>query len=278
MKIAVLSGKGGAGKTFAAVNLAVAAGNAVYIDCDVEEPNGRIFLKPEIENEIPVDIKLPKFDADKCNGCRKCVEFCRFNALIYIKNRPDVFSEVCHSCGGCMLVCPENAISEENKNIGKVEIGHRRDIKVVTGVLNIGEASGVPVINAALRADIDYNRNIIVDCPPGSACSVVESISEVDYCILVAEPTAFGFHNFKMVYELATLLNKPCSVVINKMDEVYEPLESFCQEKNIPIVMRIPFNKGIAEIVSRGDVLVDKDNSYKQLFVNALREMVGETK
>lgn len=151
MKIACLSGKGGAGKTLVAVNLIAAAAEGTYIDCDVEEPNGRLFLKPENTQTEIVSTLLPEFDTEKCTGCKQCVEFCRFHAVMYIKEKPMVFSEVCHSCGGCKLVCPESAITEQPKAIGALEVGKHGNIKVVTGILNPGEATGVPVIREALK-------------------------------------------------------------------------------------------------------------------------------
>ena len=216
MKIAVLSGKGGAGKTFTAVNLAAAAEKSVYIDCDVEEPNGHLFFKPQEIQKEEVTTKLPEFDPEKCNGCKACVELCKFHALIYIKEKPKVFQEVCHACGGCSLVCPNQAVREKERQVGMLEMGSHGDIRVITGILNLGEASAVPVIKKALQKGNSKEKNIIIDCPPGSACSVMESIEDADYCLLVAEPTAFGFHNFCMVHELAGILGKPCGVVINK--------------------------------------------------------------
>ena len=205
MKIACLSGKGGAGKTLTAVNLAAAAEKAVYIDCDVEEPNGRLFFRPDHVVTETVCSLLPEFDAGACTGCRECVQFCRFHALMYVKDKPMVFSEVCHSCGGCSLVCPKKAITEKKKPIGILETGDSQTVRVVTGILNPGEASGVPVIREALKKAEGLT---IIDCPPGSACSVMESVMDADFCILVAEPTAFGFHNFQMVCQLVSLLGK----------------------------------------------------------------------
>ena len=151
MKIAVLSGKGGAGKTFVSVNLAVSAKRSTYIDCDVEEPNGRLFLKPQnVENKI-VYRCLPKFREDQCDGCRKCVDFCQFHALVYVKDKPMLFSEVCHSCGGCEMVCPKDAVTETEYELGHVEIGIHHQVNVVTGILNIGEASGIAVIKSAKK-------------------------------------------------------------------------------------------------------------------------------
>lgn len=275
MKIAVLSGKGGAGKTMVSVNLAVSAGHVAYIDCDVEEPNGRLFLKPDEVSVQPVYTLLPEFDAVKCIGCRQCVEFCRFNALIYIKNKPMVFSEVCHACGGCQLVCPTGAVSEKHRLLGYVEQGYHDNVEVITGVLNTGEASGVPVIKAAMDAGNVGDGLQIIDCPPGSACSVMECVAEADYCLLVAEPTAFGFHNFKMVYELVKLLGKPCGVVINKMDETYEPLEQFCQEENLSILLKIPYSREVAGQIARGEIIAENMEAYANQFRQLLERIGG---
>ena len=272
MKIACLSGKGGAGKTFVAVNLAAAAGKCTYIDCDVEEPNGRLFLKPDNTKTIPVATLLPDFNAKKCTGCKKCVDFCRFHALMYVKEKPVVFLEVCHSCGGCQMVCPQQAITEAEKQIGIIEVGHHGDITVVTGILRPGEASGVPIIRQALRLAEDLT---ILDCPPGSACSVMESVMDADYCILVAEPTAFGFHNFQMVYELVTRLGKPCGVLINKQAEAYAPLEAFCQEKDLSILSRIPYTPALAKRIAKGEIPVEHLPEEKERFRSILKEIGG---
>lgn len=276
MKIAVLSGKGGTGKTLTAVNLAVSAGEAVYIDCDVEEPNGRLFLQPEALQETDVTTVLPEFAPDLCTGCRTCVDFCRFHALVFIKDKPKVFPEVCHSCGGCALVCPAHAVKEKKKIIGKTETGYHGQVKTVTGILNTGEATGVPVIQKALEAGNRKDVPVIIDCPPGSACPVVESISEADYCLLVAEPTAFGFHNFRMVHELAVLLGKPCGVVMNKCGAAYEPLEAYCREKKLPVLLRIPYTEEIAYLVSSGRILAEEVPEYRQLFRKVLKQIGGE--
>ena len=274
MKLAVLSGKGGAGKTFVAANLAAAVGPAVYVDCDVEEPNGRLFWQPEAVEETPVHTLLPQFDGEKCIGCRKCVSFCRFHALVFLKDVPMLFPEVCHSCGGCELVCPANAISEQKKEVGHLETGVSGNVSVVTGVLNPGEASGVPVISAALKKAATLGKDIIVDCPPGSACPVVESVSRADACLLVAEPTAFGFDNFCMVYELASLLGKRCGVVINKMDAPYPPLEDFCREHHLPILARIPYDTAVAASIADGKLLSQQNPDMADLF-RSIWEQIG---
>lgn len=255
-----------------AVNLAAMAGNATYIDCDVEEPNGRLFFKPKHVRKTKIYTQLPEFDSEKCSGCKKCVQFCRFHALIYVKDKPMVFSEVCHSCGGCQIVCPEGAITEKEKPIGTLEIGTQGALKIVTGVLNPGEASGIPIIRRALKEAGDIT---IIDCPPGSSCSVMESIMEADYCVIVAEPTAFGFHNFQMVYELTTLLGKPCAVVINKEEEPFEPLEIFCRDHKIPVLAHIPYDTAFASLASEGQLVCEKSEEAKKLFAGLLQKIGG---
>ena len=277
MKTAVLSGKGGTGKTFVSVNLAYAAGNSVYVDCDVEEPDGRLFLKPTDIKREDVFTLVPDFDMEKCIQCRQCVSFCRFNAIVFIKDNPKIFNEVCHACGGCALVCPANAITEKKRKIGVIETGKHGNITAVTGIMDISEASGVKIIEAALKKGASFNADTeIIDCPPGSACSVNASLKDADSCIIVAEPTAFGFHNFLMVHELVSILKKPCFVVINKQDKPYEPLENYCREQGIEIAARIPFDRKIAKLISVGEIAAEKDKKAAEIFSHILSVVKGE--
>lgn len=272
MIIACLSGKGGTGKTYVAVNLAAAAGNCTYIDCDVEEPNGRLFWKPEGIQTTPVFTKLPCFDPAKCTGCKTCVNVCQFHALMYVQEKPVVFPEVCHSCGLCVMACPEKAISEEDKEVGVLETGRHKDVTVVSGILNPGEATGVPVIRQALKHS---EKMTVLDCPPGTACSVMESVMDADYCVLVAEPTSFGFHNFKMVWELSVLLEKKSGVVINKQIAPYEPLEAFCAEHDLPVLDRIPYDAALAARLANDEIAVESSPSQMERFRTLLSRIGG---
>ena len=267
MKIAVLSGKGGTGKTFVSVNLAASAASALYVDCDVEEPNGHLFFKPEAVTSMPVSKLLPVFDAAACSGCRQCLDFCRFNALAYIGDAPMVFKDVCHSCGGCWLICPEHAVAEEAVEIGHVEEGHHGSVAVASGFLNIGEASGIGIIAELLKkAETSEAAQVVIDCPPGSACSVVESVKDADYCLLVAEPTIFGAHNFEMVAELTAVLQKPCGVVINKAMDDTAQIDRLCAEKKLPILARIPYDAETARLGAEGSIAVEHDAAMRALF------------
>ncbi len=276
MKIAVLSGKGGTGKTFVSVNLAAASPKAVYVDCDVEEPNGHLFFKPQELTTQRVSVMIPVVDKDKCNGCRKCVDFCKFNALAYISGKIMVFDNVCHSCGGCVLLCPQKAMTEKEKMIGKIETGISENVMISTGMLNTGEASGVHIIRKLIE-DISLNDDLtIIDCPPGSACVVMESVKDADFCILVAEPTIFGMHNLNMVYELVRLFHKPFGVVLNKCTQGENPSEELCIKENIPILEKIPFCSELGSMNSNGLIAVREMQKYKNLFSELLWKVTKE--
>jgi len=276
MKIAVLSGKGGTGKTLVSVNLASVAKESIYIDCDVEAPNGHLFFKPKNFVSESISIKIPILDEKLCSGCRKCVDFCKFNALAYIINKLIVFDDVCHSCGGCILFCPEKALSEKEKFIGKVYCGISENVTVITGILDTGESSGVPIIKKCIN-DFPAGREFtFIDCPPGSACIVMESIKDADYCILVAEPTLFGVHNLNMVYELVRLFNKPHSVVLNKCLEEENPAEKFCREKEIKILGKIPFDNELGTLNSNALISVRENPKYWDMFTAMLQIVAKE--
>lgn len=276
-QIAVLSGKGGTGKTLISVNLAAVADKAVYIDCDVEEPNGRLFFSSDDFLSKNVVVKLPEVNEALCSGCRTCVEFCRFNALAFIKNKPYVFEEVCHACGGCGLVCPQHAIGEKEKVIGQTEESLFGNLQVLGGRLNTGEASGVPIIRQLLdQAETKEASAVFIDCPPGSSCAVMESIKNADYCILVAEPTIFGVHNFGMIYELVKMFGKRYGAVLNKCIEGENPSEVFCAQHHIPILAKIPFDHALGTLNSNGEIAALKDKKYKELFRSLLDAVLKE--
>ena len=276
MKIAVLSGKGGTGKTFIAVNLAAAAQNATYLDCDIEEPNGHLFFKPANLQSEKVTVGIP-FVAEKlCTGCRQCVEFCRFNALAYANNKLLIFDEVCHSCGGCILFCPEQALTEKAKVIGEVQRGISENVTVLTGMLNTGEPSGVPIIKKLLEKTATDDGLAVIDCPPGSACVVMESIRDADYCLLVAEPTLFGLHNLQIVWELVRLFEKPYGVVLNKCLDGDNPAEEFCREKQLKVLAKIAFDADLGRLNSNGIIAFRANQKYQKQFAQLLQAITRE--
>lgn len=276
MKLAVLSGKGGTGKTFISVNLAAVTENSTYIDCDVEEPNGHLFFKPVEVRTRDVNVKVPLVDPELCKGCRTCVEFCKFNALAHTGKNLIIFEDICHSCGGCMLFCPQKALSEKEKVIGKIEKGKSEDVRVITGILNVGEVSGVPIIDELLKEEIGDGQTHIIDCPPGSACTVMESIADADYCILVAEPTTFGVHNLNMVYELVKLFDKPHGVVLNKCLDGENPAEEFCKENDIKILSKFEYDKELGKLTSDGFIASRESEKYRERFSDLLEKVLEE--
>ncbi|QSX09360.1 ATP-binding protein [Alkalibacter rhizosphaerae] len=265
-RIAVLSGKGGTGKTLVSVNLAALQADSAYVDCDVEEPNGHLYFPMEKEAKTQVYSPIPQVNDDLCNGCRECVDFCRFYALAYINEKVKVFENICHSCLGCGLVCPTNAITFNNSTVGTVSTGKHQGIHVYSGSLEIGKASGIPIIKELLKKSHKEKRLVMTDCPPGSACIVMESIKDADYCVLVAEPTIFGAHNLALVHELVSLFHIPYGVVLNKCTDSKNPSEKYCEENKIPILAKLDFDPELGKLNSDGKIVVWEKEEYRTIF------------
>ncbi len=252
MKIAVASGKGGTGKTTVSVNLALSIDNVQYLDCDVEEPNAAIFLKPKISEHLPVEILVPVIDEVKCDYCRKCAKLCAFNALVVLRDCTLLFPEMCHGCGGCMYICPQKAITEQHRKIGVVERGTSGNIDFIQGFLNVGEPMAPPIIKKE-RSLIDNSKNVILDAPPGTSCPVIETIRNTDFCILVTEPTPFGLNDLVLAVETVREIKVPFGVIINQDGIGDDEVDKYCNKEGIPILMRIPWDRRIAEAYSKGE-------------------------
>lgn len=252
MNIAVLSGKGGTGKTTVSTNLALAL-KANYIDCDVEEPNGFLFLKPDIKETKGVLVEYPFIDDSKCTSCGQCAKACQFNALAKIKDDIMLFQKLCHSCGACEIVCKSKAISYKKREIGKIEKGPLEDIECSRGVLNVSEPMAVPIIRELLQGVLKNNN--LIDCPPGTSCNVVTALKYANGAILVTEPTQFGLHDMRMALELVKMFNIPFGIVINKDDGKDNLVKKYCRENNLNVIGLIPYSKDIAIGYSKGDIL-----------------------
>ena len=257
MIISVASGKGGTGKTTVATNLALSLKNVQFFDCDVEEPDSNIFINAEISDSKEVNVMIPEIDKEKCNFCGKCSEFCRYNALAVVKSNALVFPELCHSCGGCELVCPTKAIRFNHRSIGKIEYGKKDGIEFYQGILNIGEIQAIPVLKE-LKKYIDKEKNVILDAPPGTACPFVETVEGTDYCILVTEPTPFGLNDLKLAVDTARLIGVPFGVIINREGIGDNSVELYLQKEKIPILLKIPQSTEIAKLYSDGIAFVKK--------------------
>lgn len=277
MKIAFLSGKGGTGKTFVSTNLASLDEDLVYMDFDVEEPNGNLFFKADLKEEENVEVKIPYILNDICFSCQKCVKACKFGALGFANNEVLVFEELCHSCLACRYVCPRSAVKLKNKVIGKISKYKKNNQEIYEGSLNIKEESGTPIIEALLNKIKNKKKDILIDCPPGSSCLVIDSIKDADYCVLVAEESIFGAQNLKMVYELAKKLNKKIGVVLNKFQsDIENPSLIFCKENNIKILGKIPFDLELAKKISNGELIANSNLKYKEIFKNILQNIKDE--
>ena len=269
MIISIASGKGGTGKTLVATSLAISLkdnGKVQIIDCDVEEPNDHIFLKPTFTKKERVSIPIPKVDEEKCTHCGKCAEVCAYNAIAAMKKKVLVFPELCHGCGACSYLCPEDAISEIDKEVGVVEIGYSGSIQFAHGKLNVGEVMAPPVIRK-VKELINPEGTVIIDVSPGTSCPVVESIRGSDFCLLVTEPTPFGLNDLILAVEVLRKLDIPSGVVLNRVGVGDKKVEEYCLRENIPILLTIPLDTQIASYYSRGIPLVEGIPQWREHFL-----------
>jgi MinD superfamily P-loop ATPase len=282
MIITVASGKGGTGKTLVSTNLAATLAltldkKVAYMDCDVEEPNGHIFLKPKLPKVETVSIPVPVCNKELCDYCGKCGEVCQFNAILPAKNMFLVFEEMCHGCGSCILACKKKALTEKKREIGIVESGsstirNNKQLNFFHGKLKIGEPMAPPVIKA-LKKHINKNETVILDAPPGTSCPVVETISNSDFVILVTEPTPFGLHDLKLAVDVVRKINVPFGVVLNKSDLGNNKTNEFCEQENIPLLLSIPHDKAIAHAYSKGELLTNKQANFNALYKKILEKV-----
>jgi len=257
MIISIASGKGGTGKTTVATNLALSLGGDVnLLDCDVEEPNAHLFIKPTITKVEPVSTFIPEIDHAKCNLCRKCAEICRFSALAIAGKSVLLFPEMCHSCEGCMEVCTEGAITASSRELGVMESGTCGDLGFYAGRLRVGEAMSPPLIKQVRTKERERDITII-DAPPGTSCPVIAAMRGADYVLMVTEPTPFGLHDLKLAVEAVKVLGIPSGLVINRSDMGDDGVKKYAKEEGLPILLEIPFERKIAEAYSRGIPMVE---------------------
>jgi len=278
--IAVASGKGGTGKTTIATNLARVASETgervCYIDCDVEEPNGHIFLKPEIAEREDATVDIPHVDAAKCTACGECGAICRYSAIVCLGGQVLVFDRLCHSCGGCWQVCPAGAITPEPMRIGEIETGRAGRIDFVSGRLRIGHVM-TPALIRKVKAHIDAAGLTVLDVPPGTSCPVVTSLRGADFVLLVTEPTPFGLYDLSLAVELVRELKLPFGVVINRDGVGDDRVERYCRDVGIDILLRVSDDRRIAEAYSTGRMIVDALPEYRESFLDLIDAVGAKT-
>ena len=273
MIVSVASGKGGTGKTTVTASLvSIWETKILAVDLDVEEPNLHLFLNPQIEEHSTAGLEIPVLNLTQCNLCSKCVDLCQFKAITMMGKFVMTFPEMCHGCGGCLAICPENALTPGTRELGEIHRGHVGKTDFIMGRIRIGEAMSPPLMNQIkneIREKIKQEpMDVIIDAPPGVSCPAVTSVIDSDIIVLVTDATPFGFHDFSLAWEAFSPFGKPMGVVVNRAgvgnDEVYR----FCRDKQLPILAEIPFDRGIAEAYSRGQIIADVSVSLHDLFVS----------
>jgi len=271
MIVSVASGKGGTGKTTVATNLAFSLeDDCILLDCDVEEPNAHLFLNPLVDRSETVTTFVPMVDENRCNACRKCVEICRFRSMTVVGGKVLVFPELCHSCGGCQVVCPENAISDGQRELGVVEWGMGTGVPMIQGRIRVGEAMSPPLIRK-VRAAASSEGLVIIDAPPGTSCPVIAAMRGADFILLVTEPTPFGLHDLKLAVGAVRMLGIPCGLVINRADMGDDRVREYALAERLPILLEIPFDRKIAEAYSCGRMIVEVMPEWKEKFRELLQ-------
>ncbi len=268
--ITVISGKGGTGKTFVSSNLALVASReqaVTLLDCDVEEPNAHLFLKPRHWTEEPVGQFRPVVADDLCRHCGKCAAACRFGAILSFKNATRVVSELCHGCGTCQLACPHGAIRESQIPVGVLRAGAvDANLDLAMGLLNVGRMSGVRLIRELKRQFLKKDRMAILDAPPGTSCPVVASLRSADFVLAVTEPTPMGLHDLRMAVSVVKQMNLPFGIVVNRAGVSYPELDAFIAGSGARTVFALPFERMVAETTASGLLVAEHSKQWKDLF------------
>lgn len=277
MKLVIVSGKGGTGKTTIATNLAYVAGlrgrSVAYLDCDVEEPNGHLFLHPHATQRRPITRNIVVVDTQRCNACGRCELVCQFSALVRIGTKILAYPHLCNSCGACLLACPRNALIETPQVIGHVQTGHAGAVRFAHGVLEVGQARSTEMVRA-VKAEAAGEDLTLIDGPPGASCAAVETLRSADRALLVCEPTRFGAHDAANIVQLVQTMHIPAAMVINRCDLGSSALRELCHEQAIPIPVEIPEDLALARAGAGGLIASQHVPKYRKLFEGLLAKLM----
>jgi MinD superfamily P-loop ATPase len=284
MKVAVASGKGGTGKTLVSTSLAwllARDGHPIaYVDADVEEPNGHLFLHPELSDSQRYARPVPELIRKTCSGCGECQSFCQFNAILALPDRIMLFPELCSSCGGCVLTCGEMALGEKPREIGSIETGTactetQRPIRFMAATLDVGEARATPLIGGLLDR-IEDPGIVLIDAPPGTSCSVMEIVRGADLVVLVTEPTPFGLHDLVLAVEMTRALGKPVTAVVNRSDLGDDHTRQYLASQEIEMAAEIPFRPELAEAYAHGEIAAAASPELCSLLLPLEHRLIAE--
>ncbi len=262
-QIVVLSGKGGTGKTTLTASFAVIANNAVVADCDVDAPDLHLLLQPTVlKVKDFYGPKLATIDKAKCIKCGLCIENCRFDA---INNDFEIDPFACEGCGVCGVVCPKEAVIFTEQKAGETFISKTKYGPMVHALLNPGQENSGKLVTmtrlvASVVAQEEKRSLVIIDGSPGIGCPVIASVTNVDYALIVTEPTESGIHDLKRLLDLIKHFSTKPLVCINKFDineEDTKKIENFCENENIPVLGKIPFNPIVVEAMVNGKPIVE---------------------
>jgi MinD superfamily P-loop ATPase len=257
LRIAIASGKGGTGKTTFAAGLAYALAedslSVAYLDCDVEAPNGHVFIKPEIAARYRVVMPVPSVDKSKCNFCGECSRACQYNAIAVLVDEVLVYPTLCHGCGACRIICPENAIVEQKHGLGYINSGAGYGITFWEGRLDVGQSLAPPITKALKKLYAEQDVTI-VDAPPGSSCPVIEALGGCDYVVMVTEPTPLGLHDLELAHGVTKAMGIPCGVIVNRSDIGDQRVDEYCRRERLTVLKRVPHDRRIAETYARADL------------------------
>ena len=251
MEIAVISGKGGTGKSSISAALATLSEKVVLADCDVDASNLYILFNPDIEGEeIYIGSQKAVIDYSKCINCGLCIEYCKFDAIYYSDQKITISPINCDGCKLCSRICPNKAITMIDNDKSRMYYGSFRNGKMVYGKLAPGEENSGKLVNivrdkAKKLAKANNINTIIIDSPPGIGCPVISTITGVDYVIIVTEPTLSGLKDLQRTLELTTKFNLNTVVIINKFDlniKITEKIENFCEKLDIKIIGKLAFD------------------------------------
>ncbi len=287
-QIAIISGKGGTGKTTLAGSLSVLFHSHIIADCDVDASNMHLILKPQIRNTIQYKAgHKAEISESKCIGCGKCQEVCRYDAIHKKENgKYAVDSFACEGCKACVLVCPTNAIEFVLNHPGDYYISDTQYAPFVHAELKPGEEmSGglvAQVRKQALKMGVDAKKEfVIIDGAPGIGCPATSSLTGTDYAILVTEPTVSGIHDMKRMIEVIEHFKIPYSVVINRYDineDKSKQIDHFCTSEKITLIGKIPFDEKVNIANSNEYPVVEiseskASKSIKEIYQRLLEEL-----